>query len=193
MNYKHTRFFLLFFLLIFIFSSVSLAKSRSTFQVELLQNGDGARFMCLSNGEVKLELHPVGFKPAFAFPGRMLMKKEKTYPIDLEYLVGDHTVKENVNLEEYKKIERITFELKMENLRCKQEKDKIVFYDKKGKKKVYINSPYMKDMGDVNTDAVTLQLRKAGKQMYLDLVPYDEWLKDRSRVYSVKVVLPIGF
>lgn len=184
---------LLGFLLLFTSFPVAFAKPYAPFQVELLQNGKTPRSLRLTNGEFTMELQPVELKPAFTFPNRMLVIRHESKPIDLEYVVGNHTVKENVNIEEYQKIERITFEVKLKNLTCKQEKDKIGFFDKQGKRRVYLNKPYMKDMGDVNTDAVTLQLRKVGKQTFVDLVPLDDWLKDRSRVYSVQVVLPVGF
>lgn len=190
---KKLRVFLLFFLVFFLSFPVAFGKNNGPFQVELLQNGKASRSLRLSNGDLSMELSPVELKPAFSFPNRMLVLKNKSNPIELEYLVGNHSVKENVNIEEYQKIERITFEVKLKNLTCKQEKDKIGFYDKHGKRKVYINRPFMKDMGDVNTDAVSFHLRKVGKQLFVDLVPYDDWLKDRSRVFSVQVVLPVGF
>ncbi|HBI04895.1 MAG TPA: hypothetical protein DDY49_12805 [Paenibacillaceae bacterium] len=184
---------LLFVLLFFIIFPEAFAKTNAPFQVELLQNGKASRSLRLSNGDLTMELQPVEVKPTVNFPNRMLVIRNKSNPIDLEYVVGNHSVKENVNIEEYQKIERITFEVKLKNLTCKQEKDKIGFYDKQGKRRVYINRPYMKDMGDVNTDAVTYNLRKVGNQLFVDLVPLDDWLKDRSRVFSVQVVLPVGF
>lgn len=189
---KNIKYFFLFFLLFFISFPVAFGKGNTPFQIELLQNGNFSRSLRLSNEDLAMEIKPVELKPAFTFPNRLVIKN-KSNPIELDYLVGKHSIKENVNIEKYQEIERITFEVKLKNLTCKQEKDRIGFFDKQGKRRVYINRPYMKDMGDVNTDAVTLNLRKVGNQLFVDLVPLDDWLKDQSRVYSVQVVLPVGF
>lgn len=189
---KNSFFVLSMFLLLFSFHTPVYGDHKTPFQVEIPDTGKGYRYLRLTSGELGLEIKPVEVKPGFSVRDTLVWKKNRI-PMDLEYVVANRTVKENLPLNEYRKIERITFEVKLKNLICKKENGLIGFYDQRGKRKCYLNRPYMKDMGDVNTDAVETNLRKEGNRLYVDLVPHDVWLKDKARVYTVRVVLPVGF
>lgn len=188
--------FCLLFFSIVLFGSFSIAHGEKTtpFEIEMFSTTPGSsRSLRLVTGELSLEMIPVEMKPGFSLHNSLLVVQNKKLPLDLEYMVGNTSIKENVSLDQYRKIDRITFELKLKNLTYKQANGLIGFYDSQGKRKFYLNRPYMKDMGDVNTDAVEVNLRNEGTHLYVDLIPHDPWLKDRARIYSVHVVLPVGF
>lgn len=183
-----------FFTLIFGSFSVAHGGKASPFEIEMFSTtNNSARSLRLVTGDLSMEMIPVEMKPGLSLQNSFLVLQKKKLPMEMEYVVDNRSIKENVSLDQYRKIDRITFELKLKNLTYKQANGLIGFYDKHGKRKFYLNRPYMKDMGDVNTDAVNVNMRKEGNHLFVDLVPHDLWLKDRARIYSVRVVLPVGF
>lgn len=184
---------LLFFMLLFGSFSITHGE-KAPFEIEMFPAKKGSvRSLRLGSGDFSMEMVPVEMKPGLSLQNSLLVLENKKIPMEMEYVVGNRSIKENVALDQYRKIDRITFEVKLKNLTYKQANGLIGFYDNHGKRKLFLNRPYMKDMGDVNTDAVDMNMRKEGSHLFVDLIPHDPWLKDRARIYSVRVVLPVGF
>lgn len=109
-------------------------------------------------------------------------------PVNLEYFIGYDSVKEDIVLDTYQKVDKITFQLKLANVTYKEEEDGTIgFYDKNGKKQWFINRPYMTDSKEGYSDTVNMEVRKEGNNLYLDLKPDDEWLKDPDRAYPCRI------
>ena len=107
---------------------------------------------------------------------------------NLEYSVGYDSVKEDIVLDKYQQIDNLTFQIKLANVTYKEEEDGTIgFYDKNGKKKWFINRPYMTDSGKGYSDAVSMKVRQEGKNFYLDVKPNNEWLKDPARIYPIQI------
>ncbi|MDQ6418735.1 DNRLRE domain-containing protein [Paenibacillus sp. LHD-117] len=165
------------------------------FKVEFADNTKGNKFSRFSIGDYALEMRPIGLstKTAQLKDNKITFSQDEAVtgndiPVSIEYSVGNDSLKEDIVLDEYKKISKFTFQLRLSNVTYKAENDGTIgFYDDKGKKLWFINRPYMVDSAEGYSDSVEMTIREAGKNLFLDIVPNDEWLKDPSRVYPVRI------
>ena len=126
-----------FFLILFGSLSIAYGEKASPFEIEMFSPTKGSpRSLRLVTGDLSMEMIPVEITPGFSLQNSLLVIQKKKLPMEMEYVVDNRSIKENVSLDQYRKIDRITFELKLKNLTYKQANGLIGFYDTKGKTEI---------------------------------------------------------
>ena len=164
------------------------------FTVEFADTTYKNHFSRFSIGDRALEMRPINIvnTPGKLKENKITYSKGKSgagLPVTLEYSIGSESLKEDIVLDQYQKINQITFQLQLTNVTYKVESDGTIgFYDKEtGNKLWFINRPYMVDSAEGYSDNVTFKVREEGTNIFIDVVPDDAWLQDSSRVYPVHI------
>ncbi|MDQ0156471.1 DNRLRE domain-containing protein [Robertmurraya andreesenii] len=135
-----------------------------------------------------------------------------TYPeildgVNLKYSIGSDRVKEDIIYKEKPEDgfpEKFTYKMDLEGLEVKKEGEIIYLLDSQTKEKLYyIEAPYMYDsyipkgyksnkgITSIPEEAIsyniTLDYEVQNGQLYLYMIPDQEWLNDKNRVYPITI------
>ena len=117
------------------------------------------------------------------------------YPeVDLQYETIGNMIKENIIINEKISYAAFKFNIRVNNLVAKLDKDNVItFYDKKDESKVIykVNAPYMYDVKFQSTNKIKITLNETNKGYELEIIPDKEWLESKDRTYPITIDPPV--